>query len=178
MSDSRALSMTLYSPAIPIAFEELVDSGSLDCFLDSSFISKNKLSFQEIVPLPVALIDGTVNTFVTCVIPLPINFSCGYSCTLEFYVTKLESTYLAVLGFSWLTYYNPAIDWTKKSILFQTPDPSQTDQMPTDHRISDTAPQKVQLVCTENQTLSIPVTFPLSLTSKSTNLQATTQEYQ
>ena len=166
--------MTLYSPAIPIAFEGLVDSGFLDCFLDSSFISKNKLSFQEIVPLSVALIDSTVNTFVTCVIPLPINFPCGYSCMLEFYITKLEGIYLAVLRFSWLTHYNPAIDWTKKSILFQTPDPSQTDQTPTDHRISNTAPQKTQLVCTENQTLLISVTPPLSLTPEPTNLQAIT----
>lgn len=94
--------MILYSLAIPIAFKELVDSGSSDCFLNSSFISKNKLSFREIAPLPVALIDGTINAFVTCVVPLPINFSYGYSCMLEFYITKLEDTYPAVLRFSWL----------------------------------------------------------------------------
>jgi len=138
--DLRTLSTSLYSPAVPVAFEGLVDSGSSDCFLDSSFVNKNKLSFQEITLLPVALIDDTVNAFVTCVVPLPINFPCGYSCMLEFYITKLESTYPAVLGFSWLTHCNPAIDWTKKTILIQTPNPSQTDQMPTDHKISDTVP--------------------------------------
>jgi len=170
VSNSRALSTTLYSLVIPTAFEGLVDSGFSDCFLNSSFVIKNQLPFWEITPLFVALIDGTVNVFVTHVVLLPINFSCSYSCTLEFYITKLKSTYLAVLRFSWLIHYNIAIDWVKKTILFQIPDPSQTDQMAIDHGISNTAPQKTQLVYTENQTLLIPITPPLSLTPKPTNL--------
>jgi len=42
--------------------------------------------------------------------------------------------------------------------------------MAIDHGISNTAPQKTQLVYTENQTLLIPITPPLSLTPKPTNL--------
>jgi len=36
------------------------------------------------VPLPIVLIDSTVNALVTYIVTLPINFACGYSCTPEF----------------------------------------------------------------------------------------------
>jgi len=41
-------------------FRGLIDSGSLDCFLDSNFVSINKLRTWEIDPLPLTLIDSTV----------------------------------------------------------------------------------------------------------------------
>ena len=61
-------------------------------------------------PLPIALIDGTVNAYVNSIVTLPIEFPCGYSCAPEFYVTKLEGTYPAVLSYSWLSQCNPTID--------------------------------------------------------------------
>jgi len=123
----KALHAVLRSPLVPSVFEGLVDSGSSDCFLDSLFVAKFNLPFREIAPLPVALIDGTVNTHVTRVVSLPIEFSCGYVCELEFFVTKLEGTYPVVLGYSWLTHCNPSIDWVKGTILCPKPIPhSQT----------------------------------------------------
>jgi len=112
----KSLHTSLSSPLVQSLFEGLVDSGSSDCFLDSDFVAKNKLLTREIAPLPIALIDGTVNIYVTRVISLPINLTCGYGCTPEFYVTKLEDTYLAVLGYSWLVGCNPNIDWVKGTI--------------------------------------------------------------
>ena len=118
---SKSLHATLRSSLVPLAFEGLVDSGSSDCFLDSGFVTMNKLPFQKIAPLPIMLIDGTINAYVNSIIMLPIEFSCGYSYAPEFYVTKLEGTYPVVLSYSWLSQYNSTIDWTEGTMLCQKP---------------------------------------------------------
>jgi len=81
----------------------------------------NKLPFQKIVPFLIALIDGTVNAYVNSIVTLPIEFPCGYSYAPEFYVTKLEGTYPAVLSYSWLSQYNLTIDWIEGTMLCQKP---------------------------------------------------------
>ena len=57
-----------------------------------------------------ALIDGTVNAYITHAMSFPIDFACGYLYVPEFFVTKLEGTYLIVLGHNWLVKHNPNID--------------------------------------------------------------------
>jgi len=49
---------------------------------------------------------------------LPIRLPCLYFCQIEFFVTKLESTYPIVLGHNWLTQHNPLIDWRKGTMEF------------------------------------------------------------
>jgi len=91
--------------------------------VDSVFVSRYCLPIQKINPLPLALIDGTINHLMNYVISLPIKFPCLYSCQTEFFVTKLEGSYPIVLGHNWLTQNNPSINWKKGTMVFSKTNP-------------------------------------------------------
>jgi len=91
--------------------------------MDFALISKYHLPYQKINPCPLALIDGTINYLVNHVVSLPIRLPCLYSCQIEFFVTKLEGTYPIVLGYNWLTQHNPLINWRKRTMEFNPPEP-------------------------------------------------------
>ena len=112
LSDPNSLmpSITIISLITP-PVSALVDSGSSHCFIDSTFVNKHSLTTYMISPLELCLLDGSSNTYITEAITLDIQFSTGEVNSETFYVTPLDSSCVLVLRHSWLTHYNPLIDW-------------------------------------------------------------------
>ena len=114
------------SPLVPFSFKALIDCGSSDCLVSSDFVSKNNIKTTNIPPIPLTLIDGSTNSYITQSVELPVVFPCNTAQTLTFYVTPLDRTSDVVLGLNWLTRYNPLVDWEQRSIAFRDPATSST----------------------------------------------------
>src|SRR4029077_11062984 len=110
-SDSAYVAAALPEGTYPT----LVDSGSSDCFVDSSFVNRNRLETYSVDPLQLRLFDGTTNNLITQAITLASRFPCGVVILSTFYVTPLDGTCVVVLGHNWLTRNNPSIDWVSSS---------------------------------------------------------------
>ncbi|HEV7736493.1 MAG TPA: reverse transcriptase domain-containing protein [Chlamydiales bacterium] len=118
--DSKSFFVSLTSDNVLDPFRALVDSGSSDCFADPRFIRNNELPVRSVDPIPLVLIDGSVNTYITEVCSIHVRFPSGDDMVLEFYVTPLESSCAVVLGLSWLLRYNPLIDWRLGRVTFRS----------------------------------------------------------
>ena len=125
LSNPNSLCIPLVSPLVcasdhlqPIPIQMLVNSGSTHCFLDFAFARGHSLPTTPTPPVELCLFDGTLNNIISEVVLLPIRFPSSECMTLNFYVTLLDSCYSLVLDHSWLTCYNPLIDWVSGSISF------------------------------------------------------------
>ena len=110
-----------------------MDSGSSHNFVDSELVNKYGLRTRSVDPLRLQLFDGSSNHTITQVTTLPLQFPSGEILSVDFYVTPLDKSVSAVLGYSWLSDYNPLIDWQKHSVQFRT--------TPSDRPASDPAAQ-------------------------------------
>ena len=103
----------------------LVDSGSLDSFIDLGFVEMHHLAAYTIPAIRLHLIDSTCNSVITQAIKLHIHFLSSEKQHVNFYVTPLDSSCTLVLSYHWLNQYNPSIDWVHNHIMVRTNTPNE-----------------------------------------------------
>jgi len=95
-----------------------MDSGSSDSFIDSAFVHTWHLPTYGIPPIKLRLMDGTSNSILTQALDLHLHFPTREIQKLTFFVTLLDQGCMIVLGYCWLTHFNPMIDWVLGHIIF------------------------------------------------------------
>ena len=118
ISDSSSFILNLFCSETSSPMRTLVDCGSSHNFVDPEFINALGIPTSPIPPLQLRLFDGSSNQIISRAITLSLHFPSGEVLSVDFLVTPLDKSVSAVLGYRWLSDYNPLIDWKKHSIHF------------------------------------------------------------
>ncbi len=116
--DDKSLLFDLFVVGISVIF--LVDSGCTAlAFIDLTFVQKHNLSIRALLqPRPLQFADGglsTITNYAICQLIIGPHIE-----TLPFYLTKLQSGNLIILGYPWFQLHNPDVDWSINSLIFKS----------------------------------------------------------
>ena len=100
------------------SFSVLVDSGSSNYFIDTTFVNNNSLQYYFVPLLQLWLFNRTTNSTITQAIKFSILFSTNDITPTTFYVTLLDGSCFLVLGHNWHTLHNLLTDCILSSILW------------------------------------------------------------
>ena len=67
----------------------LLDSSSTHCFIDSSFIKKDKIPTYSVPPILLRLFDGSSSSSISSAVDLHLAFTSGETTSKMFYITSL-----------------------------------------------------------------------------------------
>ena len=93
----------------------LIDSGSSSDFVNIAFVKKHRLATEpQMTPKAILLADGSAQRSTEQLRMATLNIQ-GHTYDMDLNVLPLRQ-YDAILGMSWLSRYNPSIDWTHRTI--------------------------------------------------------------
>ena len=175
LSDSHSLFISLTSPLIlgqdhlnKILFWALINSRSTHCFVDSKFVDTYYLKTSTTLLVALCLFNSLSNSTISEIANLLIIFSTGDCMNLDFYVTLLDSFCSLVLGYNWLAWHNPLIDWVNGSINFH---PSLQENLAPSRVAANTSLASPSFLDTPLQSSDSAVSIPASETSVSNSGQ-------
>ncbi|KAG6326730.1 hypothetical protein ID866_12359, partial [Astraeus odoratus] len=100
LSDPNSLKPVVYIPDYDVSdVITLLDSGSSHYFVDPVFVKTHNIIVEEISLIPLPLLDGTCNSFITQLAHFSVHFPSGNDTLFSFYVTPLDSSVLGSINF-------------------------------------------------------------------------------